>query len=209
MPLYQILSMPWAFRAAQVLAAPGSHRSLNRAIKKVLEGIDSDSAGLDVGCGPRSWLENLAPELIGVDLSFSYVNAMRRRGTPGIVATADTLPFADGAFRMSFSLGLLHHLPDAVARVVVSEMRRVTDERGKIVVIDAVLPERRSRIIARALRHLDRGRYIRTEAHHLDVLGADAIDESRRITYSVTGLEAVVTTLRARALGQSSSPGPQ
>ena len=83
---------------------------------------------------------------VGCDRKLSHLLYGRRRGRRQlrVVARAEELPFADGAFDWSLSTLLLHHFDRTGNRRVLGEMRRVA--RSGAVVIDL----RRSRL-ARAL----------------------------------------------------------
>jgi SAM-dependent methyltransferase len=131
-------------------------------------------------------------EPLGVDLSFPYAEAFRRRGGPAIVASADALPFVDGSFDGVWSLGLLHHLTDRAARRSVEEMVRVRREGGYIIVFDAVLPSSPwRRPIAWLFRRLDRGRYVRRQEALESLLKSVTDWGFERVTYSFLGLESL------------------
>jgi SAM-dependent methyltransferase len=135
---------------------------------------------LDVGCGPKSRLAEAGVDAIGVDLHAGW----------GITASATHLPFAAGAFHGAWSFGLLHHLPAAAAQQALSEMLRVTQPGGYVVVFDGVLPED-DRILAALVRRLDRGACFRRQAELERLLARFGIWRCERMTYARTGLEGV------------------
>lgn len=135
---------------------------------------------LDVGCGPRSRLSANGIDAIGVDLHLGW----------GIAACATHLPFVSGAFASVWSFGLLHHLLDAAAQQALSEMVRVTQPGGYVVVFDGVLPEDQ-RMLARLVRWLDRGARMRRQTEHERLLACVGEWHCERFTYATSGLEGV------------------
>jgi SAM-dependent methyltransferase len=93
-------------------------------------GLQAGDRALDVGCGPGVLLSELvrrlgADRVAGVDPSAPFVEAARA-AVPGAdvrVATAEHLPFADGAFDVVVSQLVVNFMDDAEAGV--REMRRV------------------------------------------------------------------------------------
>jgi SAM-dependent methyltransferase len=97
----------------------------------------SGQRALDVGCGPGALTAVLVDRLgadavSAVDPSPPFVEAVRAR-QPRIEvqqASADALPFADGAFDATLAQLVVHFMPDPVAGLV--EMRRVTRAGGVV-----------------------------------------------------------------------------
>jgi SAM-dependent methyltransferase len=147
---------------------------------------------LDLGCGPASWLWQMGLHPVGVDLSPEYAEAFSRCGGRAIVASADALPFAARTFDGVWSIGLLHHLPDGVARRAVREMVRVRRPSGYVVVFDAVVPQFPwQRPVAWMLRRLDRGGHMRHQDTLQSMLNDFAAWTFERISYSLSGLEGL------------------
>jgi SAM-dependent methyltransferase len=102
-----------------------------------LAGVRAGQRALDVGCGPGA----LTAELVGrlgaaavaaVDPSEPFVASARARH-PGVDvqrASAERLPFADGAFDASLAQLVVHFMPDPAAGLV--EMARVTRPGGVV-----------------------------------------------------------------------------
>ncbi len=88
--------------------------------------------------------------VVGCDRKLSHLLYGRRRGHRQlrVVARAEALPFADGAFDWSLSTLLLHHFDPAASLGVLAEMRRVA--RLGAVVVDL----RRSRLARLLFRPL-------------------------------------------------------
>ncbi|MBI5719988.1 MAG: methyltransferase domain-containing protein [Burkholderiales bacterium] len=178
------LTHPAVYRWSQALLAPGAATVLENAIGQRIQASGALAACrragrrarvLDVGCGPRSMLAGWCGqtpgrgpqfEVVGVDLSLPHVRAFRAGvGAAGVVASACCLPFADGSFDIVLSCGLLHHLGDDEAARALAEMHRVGAPGSELVVLDAVLPlQPWRRPLAHAIRRLDRGRHMRSEA---------------------------------------------
>lgn len=103
-----------------------------------LAGVTSSQRVLDVGCGPGALVAELvarvgAEHVSAVDPSAPFVEAARHR-FPGVdvrVASAEALPFADGAFDAALAQLVVHFMADAVAGV--REMARVTRRGGAVV----------------------------------------------------------------------------
>jgi len=102
-------------------------------------GLSDGDRVLDVGCGTGSLIlalpdfANIA-SAIGIDLVEPYIAAARARNTdPRFTfdrGDARALPYPDSAFDRSFSLLVLHFIPEA--RKAVEEMRRVVRPGGTI-----------------------------------------------------------------------------
>ena len=101
---------------------------------------------LDLGCGTGDDVRTLAErvgaegEVIGVDHDAAMLKEARHRadGTDVnarfVEGVAGALPFVDAAFDGSRSERVFQHLPDPGAALV--EMKRVTREGGRVVVLD-------------------------------------------------------------------------
>jgi SAM-dependent methyltransferase len=110
--------------------------SLARALV-AFAGVEPGGRALDVGCGPGALTAALAELLgagnvAGADPSEPFVEACRARvpGAEVVVATAESLPFADGAFGATLSQLVVNFMSDPEAGV--REMRRVTASGGVV-----------------------------------------------------------------------------
>jgi SAM-dependent methyltransferase len=102
-----------------------------------LAGVRAGQRALDVGCGPGALTAELvvrlgAAAVVAVDPSEPFVAAARTRH-PGVdvsQASAEDLPFADGAFDASLAQLVVHFMADPVAGL--TEMSRVTRRDGVV-----------------------------------------------------------------------------
>ena len=188
--VYRVLEVPSIYRAVQAMVAPGAGTGLRRLARDVVARFGLQGPALDVGCGPLSHLDQTGRDLVGLDISLPYVTAFPRTG---VVGSADRLPFAAGAFKTVWTLGLLHHLPDSLAAESVREMTRVCARGGTVMVVDAVMP--RSPWLSPyvyATRRMDRGRHMRTQTALERLLPVKADWSIERRTYSYAGHELIV-----------------
>jgi SAM-dependent methyltransferase len=100
-------------------------------------GVSAGQRVLDVGCGPGALTEELVdrlgPESVSaVDPSEPFVAAARERQPEVDVrrASAEQLPFRDGAFDAALAQLVVHFMSDPAAGV--AEMKRVTREGGMV-----------------------------------------------------------------------------
>lgn len=184
------LDTPLFYRLTQRVLAPGAKDYILNKLYPLLPTAAHAGRLLDVGCGPVSTLRRMVAGAVALDLNPSYALPSVTRG-PNIVATACRLPFADNAFDLVWSGGLLHHLNEGDVRAALAEMQRVTRRGGRVVVFDAVLPTSAWQSpMAYAIRKVGRGNHMRSEAALRELL-PDSRWKCERIVYSRTGLEGV------------------
>jgi ubiquinone/menaquinone biosynthesis C-methylase UbiE len=114
---------------------------------------------LDVGCGTGTLLLAAAErigsegELHGIDASAQMIARARAKGRAAgrdlalQVRSADELPFPDASFDVLFCTMVLHHLPVPTQLRAISEMRRVLEPGGRIVIVEM----QRARTLAAAV----------------------------------------------------------
>jgi SAM-dependent methyltransferase len=189
-----LLAHSWVYGLSQFILAPGADKAITQKLNHLVTHLPAAHFVLDVGCGPSSWLWRVGLHPVGIDLSPAYSATFSHKEELAVVGTATTLPFFNGCFDAVWGISLLHHLPDNMARHVVSEMLRVCRPGGYIVLFDAVLPESGWRHpIAYVLRYLDRGQFMRREEEFKEILKIDNNSFFlERITYSLNGLEAML-----------------
>src|SRR5882757_2270431 len=87
--------------------------------------LPPNAAGADIGCGSGRWASLVAPrvgELHCVDPSGKALSVARGNlaGLGNVhlhEATVDAMPFPDASLDFAYSLGVLHHVPDAAAAI--------------------------------------------------------------------------------------------
>jgi SAM-dependent methyltransferase len=195
--IYRILDRPWVYALAQQLFAPGAERTLTRHIRELIGSLPIGDPLLDLGCGPDSWLRRVGMRPIGLDLNPSYMQAYRHYGPFGVVGTAAQVPFGNGTFTGVWSVGLLHHLPDEIARATLNEAIRVCRLGGYVAILDAVLPHSSwRRPLAALIRRFDRGTHMRREEALRALLPGHDNWACTRFTYAATGLEMLACVWR-------------
>jgi SAM-dependent methyltransferase len=188
---------PWLHRFIQRAAAPDAERRIREMLEQWVNDHPPPGRCLDVGCGTDSWLRVLGLRPQGVDFDARRIAAFERRNGWAVRASATALPFADSAYDSVWSFGLLHHLPDDDARLVLKEMRRVTRVGGCTVIFDAVLPRVAwQRPLAALLRRMDRGKWMRSLESLEGLFAPFGVWERKRLTYALTGLEGLLCTQR-------------
>jgi Methylase involved in ubiquinone/menaquinone biosynthesis len=164
--MYALEDHHWWFAARRTL--------LMNALGRWLPGVPGDPARprrlLDVGCGTGATLTHLARfgDVVGVDVEPRALAFCRERGVRGelALATAEALPFPDGAFDAAVALDVLEHLRDDAAAV--REIARVLKPGGLLFASVPAYPSLWSRHDV-ALMH--RRRYTRATLYPL-VTGA-------------------------------------
>lgn len=94
--------------------------------------LPEQAEGFDLGCGSGRWAAGVAPRVgllhcIDPAPEALAVAKRRLRDAPNVqfhVASADTIPLADGSQDFGYSLGVLHHVPDT-ARALADCVRKL------------------------------------------------------------------------------------
>jgi SAM-dependent methyltransferase len=103
-------------------------------------GATTPTTALDIGCGVgllHPHIEPLFSQLAGTDISAASV-AQAQRSNPGVAYSMmdKSLPYDDGAFDVTLTVCVLHHVPPERWGAFTCEMRRVTRPGGLICVIE-------------------------------------------------------------------------
>lgn len=128
---------------------------------------------LDLGCGTGEFAgEFPAGRYVGLDPSLGYLR-FARHNRPGsfLAGAGEALPFADGSFDAALVLGVLHHLPDELARAAMAELGRVLRPGATALVIEDVPPPAGENPAGQLMHALDRGGHIRDEAAYRAIFG--------------------------------------
>jgi ubiquinone/menaquinone biosynthesis C-methylase UbiE len=100
---------------------------------------------LDAGCGPGgngAWLAKHG-QVVGVDLAREALEFVRTRrsATAPVQASAERLPFNDGAFDVAVGITLLYTVADDVAAL--AELARVLRAGGAVLLLEPAFPSLR------------------------------------------------------------------
>jgi 2-polyprenyl-3-methyl-5-hydroxy-6-metoxy-1,4-benzoquinol methylase len=120
----------------------GEIRALKKTLLREIDNSANDSVAiLDVGAGNGYLLGQIgkrlngrSPFLAGVEIDGNAASQIRAFGAAPVCADGACLPFAGQSFDYAFCTLLLHHLADADAVSLLSEMARVS--RRRIFVVD-------------------------------------------------------------------------
>jgi len=118
---------------------------------------------LDLGCGPGEFADEFAgDDYVGADLNARYIDHARRtRSGTFVVTDARKVDLPDRRFDQILIFGLLHHLPDADVRVVLSEAHRLLVPGGRILAIEDIPAISKLNLIGHLIHNIENGEYIR------------------------------------------------
>lgn len=137
-----------------------------KAIRRVIRAdlsLEPGKRTLDLGCGPGAFSDLFeGQDYVGADINRRYIEHARRHchGT-FVVADATRVELPDDRFDQVLIFGLLHHLSDADARKVLSEVRRVLSPGGHALIIEDIPAVSRLNLIGRLLHAVENGHFIR------------------------------------------------
>lgn len=134
---------------------------------------------LDLGCGTGEFAgEFPAARYVGADPSTGYLRfAARHRPGSFVASTGERLPFIDGSFDAALVLGVLHHLPDPIAREAMAELARVLRPGGVVLVMEDVPPPAGENPAGQLMHAIDRGGHIRGDTDYLSLFGTNFASE--------------------------------
>ncbi len=126
---------------------------------------------LDVGCGPAYYFDQVALcDYFGFDTDSRYIawanEKFRGRGSFRDVPYTHEHRRALAPFDGIMLMGLLHHLPDGEAAVLLGLMARSLGPRGRLVALDTVLFSGQS-ALSRVFARNDRGEHVRSPEGYL------------------------------------------
>jgi SAM-dependent methyltransferase len=128
---------------------------------------------LDLGCGTGEFAgEFPAGRYVGIDPSRGYLRfAAGHRPGSFLASSGESLPFADGSFDAALVLGVIHHLPDTVARGATAELARVLRPGATALVMEDIAPPAGENPAGQLMHAIDRGGHIRSEAEYRQIFG--------------------------------------
>lgn len=156
----KLMEQPLAYKFVQATLAGAGHKAIKAYLKKQIP--KSTKKILDQGCGTGEYALLFPNRYTGVDVNPDYINHANQK-YPGkfVVGSAMKMPFKDGSFDVCFAVGLHHHLTDSEAKKAFKESLRVVKKKGKVVVVDAMLPKNPLNAPGLILRKMDRGGHVR------------------------------------------------
>jgi len=150
----------------------GAHKLRSRFVEEFIK-PNLGCAILDIGCGPADILDYL-PDVTycGFDISETYIaqakNRFGQRGDFYSKILTDTDVETMPKFDIVLALGLLHHLDDESAIVVLQLASKVLKPGGRLVTFDPCFAAKQNPI-ARFLVGADRGQNVRSEAGYTTI----------------------------------------
>jgi len=162
--LYQLVRMPAFYTALQNLfGARKAGETLAGSFIKPRPGMRV----LDVGCGPgsiRPFLGEVA--YTGVDLNEDHIATARERGRPGdIYRVGDVvtdLSFEAESFDRILLIGILHHIDNDSAKILLRRLAELLVKDGRIIACDGVYLKNQ-RLAAKLMLDMDAGKNVRTK----------------------------------------------
>jgi SAM-dependent methyltransferase len=166
--LYAFLRLGFVYRAFQL--AVGASRGW-RLFATEDARIQKGERVLDVGCGVGDLLDHLPAdvEYFGYDVNEDYIRLARERHPGRGVFLSQgvdgSIPRDWPPMDVVVAVGLLHHLTDAEAAVVLAQAHDHLKPGGRFCSIDPCFAPSQSRL-SRALVARDRGMHVRNEAEY-------------------------------------------
>ncbi len=174
-----LMEKPLFYRLVQSTLADRGHE----VIKEYLSGHlpKKGSKILDQGCGTGDYSLFCKGEYTGLDNNPKDIEfAQKKYHGIFVSGSAEKMPFKNNYFDAVFSVGLYHHLTDSQAKKAFKEALRVTKNGGRVITVDAMLPENKLNIPGLILRKLDRGKFVRQYKETLELLPL-----GKRYTYEI------------------------
>lgn len=166
------LATPAVFDLYQRLV--GAPQMLERFVERWIQPRESDRL-LDIGCGTGAMVPHLPRniELVGIDISEPYIRAATARyghiGEFYVADAADQSLDLGASFDVAYASGVLHHIPDDLARSVIAGALSRLKTGGRFVAIDPTLIAGQG-WLSRNLVKADRGQFVRSPEQLADLM---------------------------------------
>ena len=159
-----LLDSAYLFNLLEKVAGVGSVRK--RIIKDFVAPFDGASI-LDIGCGTGAILDYFPNNIdyIGFDISHKYINhaknKYKNRGKFYCASITDNInTLSESSFDFVISFGVIHHLSDDDATILIKKAKKYLKKNGIFITIDPVYVDNQS-TFSRLLIDNDRGEYVR------------------------------------------------
>jgi SAM-dependent methyltransferase len=178
-----LLDSAYLFNLLERVAGVGAVRK--RIIKDFVAPFDEASI-LDIGCGTGAILDHLPNNInyVGFDISYKYINyaekKYKNRGKfycKSITDDINLLP--ESSFDFVISFGVIHHLSDDEALILIKKAKNYLKNGGVFITIDPVYVDNQS-AFSRLLIDNDRGEYVRDTEGHMSLF-LDIFDKTKGV----------------------------
>ncbi|MFB3906893.1 MAG: class I SAM-dependent methyltransferase [Candidatus Eisenbacteria bacterium] len=149
--------------------------------------LEQPARVLDLGCGTGEIAPFFAGQrYLGIDVSPRYLAYARRRFPRLAFCASDgsRLPLRDASFDWVWIFGVLHHMPDDLARAVLTEAARVLAGGGRLLLIEDSREVPGWNVPGRIVHALDAGENIRRQEEYESLLPAGAFDLAKRFSFT-------------------------
>jgi SAM-dependent methyltransferase len=172
--LDRLSTAPRLWNSLRWLAEAGFHGERAVIARELRPWAGDQRRFLDLGCGTGEFAGIFpAGRYIGVDPARVYLHyAARHRPGNYLAGSGERLAFASETFDAALVLGVLHHLPDAIAGAMMRELARVLRPGATALVLEDIAPPDHENLAGHLMHQLDRGNHIRSEADYQAVFGA-------------------------------------
>jgi SAM-dependent methyltransferase len=171
--LDRVSAAPRLWNALRWAAEAGFHGERAVIARELRPWAGDTRRFLDFGCGTGEFAAEFpAGRYVGFDPSLGYLRfAAGNRPGSYLAGAGEALPFADGSFDAALVLGVLHHLPDEVARAAMGELARALRPGATVLVMEDTPPPGGQNPAGHLMHALDRGGFIRDEAAYRAIFG--------------------------------------
>lgn len=170
----QVLAIPALFDAYQ--SAVGANNAKAVFVNEWIRPKSGDRL-LDIGCGTGAIISLLPADThtTGVDISAAYIAAAQaRHGNSARFILGDASdPSVDLGenYDVAYAFGVLHHIPDTLARSLISGAMKRLRPGGRFVTIDPTLVQGQG-AVSRYIVRSDRGQHVRSPEQIKTLFGA-------------------------------------